>query len=83
MKFLKWIAQSFEGHDGKTSFRRLTAFILISINTFMIGFDKLPESVRDNIYYANLVTIGLIIGIVTTQNILSFFNRGGKNEQAK
>lgn len=76
MRIINWIAHTFEGHDGKASFRRMTAFVLICLNVFMVCGDKLPEASRLHVYYANLVAISLIIGIVTTQNILSFFNRG-------
>lgn len=75
-KFINWIIPTLEGQDGKASFRRLTALVLILLDIFLVLGDKLLETDRINVYYANLITILLIIGIVTTQNILEFFNRG-------
>jgi hypothetical protein len=75
-KFVDWIAHTFEGGDGKASFRKMTAFILIILNIYLLVFDKLMIEDRVHVYYANLLTISIIIGIVTTQNILAFLNRG-------
>lgn len=82
-KFKDWIIPSFEGEDGKASFRRLTAFVLIIFESYMVFGDKIPEESRISLYYANLITILLIIGIVTTQNVLEFFNRGNNGRQTE
>lgn len=79
--FLRWLKPSFEGGHGTASFRRFTAFWLVILDAYLIIADKLEESARIYVYYANLVTVLLIIGILTTQNVLEFFNRGNKNGQ--
>lgn len=76
LDLIHWLKPSFEGQHGTASFRRFTAFWLVVLDAYLIFADKLSESDRVNVYYANLAAILLIIGIVTTQNILQFFNRG-------
>lgn len=82
-EFVRWVKPSFEGKDGTASYRRFTAFALGILNTYLIFCDKLDPSERINAFYANLVVICLIIGIVTAQNILSFFNRGENQDSNK
>lgn len=76
---VRWLKPTVEGPDGVASFRRFVAFTLIILDIFLVVGDKLNEGQRLAVYYANLVTVLLIIGIITTQNILEFFNRGNKN----
>lgn len=78
---VRWVKPSFEGQDGTASFRRFVAFSLILLDIFLVICDKLNEEQRLAVYYANLATVLLIIGIVTTQNILEFFNRGKNGPQ--
>lgn len=83
MDMVAWIRPTFEGQDGKASFRRFSALTLIILDIYLVVCDKLSESDRLNVYFANLVTVLLIIGIVTTQNILEFFNRGKKDSDGQ
>lgn len=74
--FVRWVQPSFEGNDRTASYRRFTAFGLAILNAYLIIADKLEIADRINAYYANLIAISLIIGIVTAQNILDLLNRG-------
>lgn len=78
--FVNWAKPSFEGQNGTASFRRFTAFFLVMLDMYLILADKINEDQRVNVYYANLVAVLLIIGIVTTQNVLQFFNRGKEDK---
>lgn len=79
MKFIQWIRPSFEDNDGKSSYRRITAFVFVCLISYMVVFDKVQQEVHLKVFYSMLVTLLLLIGIVTAQNILTFFNR--KNDE--
>jgi|GEM_PF-6453326 len=79
MKFINWLKPSFEDNHGKSSYRRITAFVFVCLISYMIIFDKVQQEVHLKAFYSMLVTLLLLIGIVTTQNILTFLNR--KNDE--
>ena len=75
MKFINWIKPSFEDNDGTASYRRITAFILICLISYMVLWDVIKTPISLNAFYALLTTFLLLVGIVTAQNILTFFNK--------
>lgn len=75
MSFIKWIGESFNDDKGKPDYSKLTAFALTSVNVYMIVFNRLSEDERLSVYYANLLVISLIVGILTTEHILRFLKK--------
>ena len=77
-KIILWLKPSFEDADGTASYRRISAFVFVCLICFMVLGDKITSDLKLRAFYALLVTFLLLVGIVTTQNILTFFR--GKNE---
>lgn len=83
--FLAWVKNSFEGDDGKSSFKRLIPFTLTMLVVYMVVFDKIPKEDRYITSIALLVTSALYVGIVTIAQLYNFYLtfKGGKpNNQA-
>lgn len=74
-KLIQWLKPSFEGTDGKVSYRRLTAFLFCWIDAYIILTAKVNTEIMLNVHYSILAFILLLTGIITTQNILQFFKR--------
>jgi hypothetical protein len=75
MKFIKWLRPSFEDNDGKASYRRITAFVMVCLISYMVVYEKVQIELHFKVFLSLLITLLLLIGIVTTQNILTFFNK--------
>lgn len=75
MKIIQWIKPSFEDAHGTASYRRISAFIFVVLICFMVFCDKIKTTESLHAFYALLVTFLLLVGIITTQNILTFFNK--------
>lgn len=72
-QFVMWVKPSFEDADGTASYRRISAFVFVCLICYMIIWDKISSDLKLNAFYALLVTFLLLVGIVTTQNVLTFF----------
>lgn len=77
-KIILWLKPSFEDADGTASYRRISAFVFVCLICFMVLGDKITSDLKLRAFYALLVTFLLLVGILTTQNILTFFK--GRNE---
>lgn len=77
-KFITWIRASFEDNTGKSSYRRITTFVFVCLISYMVIWDKVKTDIHFKVFLSLLVTMLLLIGIVTTQNILQFFNKPSK-----
>lgn len=74
-KLIKWIRPSFEDNTGKASYRRMTAFVFVCLICYMIIWDKVKTELQFKVLLALLITLMLLIGVVTAQNLLTFFNK--------
>lgn len=80
MDFFQWLRPSFEGNDGKSSYRSLSAFYAIVMDAYIILGDKVQNDVMLWVHYSLLAYSLLMASVVTTQNIIDFKN-GSKNEK--
>lgn len=78
---INWIKPSFEDDKGSASYRRLTAFTFAALDLYIVGFDKVDSDIMLHVHYSILVFVLLLIGIVTVQNILTFFKKS--NDESK
>lgn len=77
MKFWNWIAGFFSA-ESETSSKRAIAFILTGL--FVYLNIKFEQKVTDKVWLfyqqvLNIVTILLIIGVATIQDVMKFFKR--------
>lgn len=79
-KFIAWIRPSFEDNTGKASYRRITAFVFVWLMCYMVVCDKIKSDIHLKVFYAIEVGLMLMTGIVTTQNILTYFNKPSKTK---
>jgi hypothetical protein len=81
MPFVLWAKRSFE-ENGEPSSRRFAAancMMLISYMVYKLTNTTDPE-LRKVIWYGLLVLTGLMFGLITAGNILSFLNKDKKEE---
>lgn len=76
-RLIQWIRPSFEDNEGKSSYRRFSAFYAICMDAYIIIGDKITNETMLWVHYSLLVYSLVMTGIVTVQNILDFKN--GKN----
>ncbi|TZF84506.1 hypothetical protein FW774_05830 [Pedobacter sp. BS3] len=74
-RLINWIRPSFEDNDGKASYRRITAFVFVCLICYMVIWNRIQTEIHLKAFFALLITLLLLIGIVTVQNILTFFHR--------
>lgn len=79
LRAIAWLRSSVEGDDGKPSHRKLTTFTFVALIVYMVVV-RLNSQIELNAFYALLVMIGVLIGIVTVDNVLRFFGRGGADK---
>ena len=80
---MAWIRPTFEGSDGKLSFRRSTAFVYVIVDLFIIMTGRIASVEMLHVHYSILLFILIMTGIITVQNLMELMPkfRGGKNEQ--
>lgn len=78
MPFILWMKRSFE-ENGEPSSRRFGAAHCMMLITYII-ISK--SEINICMWYSLLVLTGLMWGLITAQNILSFLNKD-KTEQVK
>lgn len=78
MPFILWMKRSFE-ENGEPSSRRFGAAHCMMLITYII-ISK--SEINIYMWYSLLVLTGLMWGLITAQNILSFLNKD-KTEQVK
>ena len=81
MNIIQWLRPSFEDNDGKSSYRRLSAFYAICMDAYIILADKITNDTMLWVHYSLLVYSLVMTGIVTVQNIIDFKN-GRINDKA-
>lgn len=69
-KIFNYLKPSFEGNDGKISYRRLTAFVYVITDVWLLVTGKINSIETLHAHYSLLIFILLLTGIITAQNIL-------------
>lgn len=72
-KILKWVIPSFEDNKGQASYKRLTAFSLLTLDSYLIIANKVDTSIMLNVHYSLLAAMLLTAAIITTENIITVF----------
>ena len=70
-EFITWVKPSFEGTDGKASYRALSAFILLLLICYKVIFDKSRSNIDLNILYSLEATFLLLTSVISAQNIIT------------
>lgn len=70
-KILQWIIPSFEDNKGQASYKRLTAFALLALDSYLIIKDKIINEIMLNLHYSLLIAMLLTAAIITTENIVT------------
>ena len=78
MNIIQWIRPSFEGEDGKSSYRRLSAFYALCMDMYLILADKITNPIIEHVHYSLLIYSLVMTGIVTIQNIIDLKNGSNK-----
>ena len=78
MNIIQWVKPSFEDNDGKSSYRRFTAFFFVIADGYLLYADRIKSDIMLSVHYSLLAFILILTGIVTFQNIIDFKN--GKTE---
>lgn len=84
IRFINWFKGSLEDADGIASFRRIYNWILISLVTYEVlfcTFRNIWSMLTIYVLIVLLVAGFLNTSVITTDNILRFFNRS-KEEQS-
>lgn len=82
--FISWIRPSFEGADGKASYRALSAFVLLLLICYKVIFDPSRESVDLSILYSLETTFLLLTSVISMQNVITMikgYNSNSKEEE--
>ena len=79
MPFILWLKRSFEEH-GEPSSRRFGAAHCMMLVTFIVIY---RTTCPDYIWYGLLLLTGLMWGLITAQNVISFINRGKVEKEEK
>lgn len=79
LRAIVWLRSSVEGDDGKPSHRKLTTFTFVSLIVYMV-IVRLNSQIELNAFYSLLISSLVLIGIVTVDNVLKFFGRGGADK---
>ena len=80
MKFIRWVAEIFEGDDGRNSHKRWIAFIFTACVVYMVVSNQIPPTDRKNVLYSLLITISVLVGILTISQVLIFFGKLSENK---
>ena len=78
--FITWIKPSFEGSDGRSSYRALSAFILLLLICYKVIFDKSRIDIDLSILYSLEATFLLLTSVISAQNIITMIK--GYNTQS-
>lgn len=73
-KILAWIIPSFEDNKGQASYKRLTAFALLSLDSYLILKDKIATSIMLHVHYSLLIAMLLTAAIITTENVITILS---------
>jgi hypothetical protein len=78
-----WLRPTVEGEDGKSSARRITAFIVTAL--YVLGNIQVFYIIKDtslvmDVLILDAVFILVLFGIITIQNILTFFKMKNENK---
>lgn len=80
-RLLRWIRTSMEGDDGRPSHRKLTTFAFVALVVYLvIKKEGIRNQLELNAFYALLISIGVLIGIITVADITKFMGRGGRDK---
>lgn len=83
MDFIRWFKGSLEDDKGVASFRRIYNWILICLVTFLVIYVTVKNLWTMLLIYVLIVLLVagfLNTSVITTDNILRFFNRGKGND---
>lgn len=82
--FFKWFKGSLEDEKGTASFRRIYNWILICLVVFVVFYPTLKNNWTMLLVYVLIVLLVagfLNTSVITTDNILRFFNRDKDNPE--
>jgi hypothetical protein len=74
-RIINWIRPSLEGDDNKSSYRRLSALVLLMLMVYLGVAGKITNT---TMFYALLVyssTFLMLVGILTADNIITFVSK--------
>lgn len=77
-KALKYIAASWEGDDGKFSYKRASQFVFIFLIVFLVIKGNIQTQFGFYAMVSLCITFLLLAGIITAQQILSCFQEINK-----
>lgn len=84
--FWKWIESSFTGKDGKSSGRKISAFVfmlMIVSTTSKILMKDNPTMIHVYLLCVLVCTFLLLQGIITAQNVIDVWKNGNSIDPAK
>lgn len=79
-KFILWLKPTFEDANGTASYRRLTALVFTLLICYMIMSNYIQTMIHLHAFFGLLVSVLLLIGIITAQNIITIIKgQNGSN----
>jgi len=75
-KLWNYIKSIWEGEDNRLSLRRLVAILLAWLIVHLTVKEKIQTQLQLDALYSIEMLFLLLIGIITTNNLLTFFNKG-------
>jgi len=75
-KFWNYIKSVVEGDDDRLSLRRLVAIVLAWLIVHLTVKEKIQTQLQLDALYSIEMVFLLLIGIITVNNLLTFFNKG-------
>lgn len=86
LPFISWLQSSFEGKDGKSSGRKISAFVfmlMILTTTSKILMKDNPTMIHVYLLCVLVTTFLLLQGIITVQNIVDVWKNGSSIDLSK
>lgn len=82
MKVINYVLASFEGEDGKLSYRRCSAFIVLYLISYLV-LKGVKEANELQALYALIVFFLVLSGFITADQLIRLKNgeKGGGNDQ--
>ncbi len=73
-RFLLWLKPSFEGDDNKSSFRRISAFIILLVMIYVGVAGTVTSMLHLYVLAIYATAFLMLVGIITIDNILTLIN---------
>lgn len=74
-RIIQWLKPSLEGDDNKSSYRRLSALVILMLMTYVTAAGKITTMIGLYVLMTHAVVFLLLVGIITADNIITLVNK--------